>query len=450
MLKSIPAAPRRRIAIVSTYDELCGIAGYTRALEKQLAPHVELTVFDLDQYLLRSKHKRVQRLADEHIREIAAALKGFDCVNLQLEHGTLGRTTRQILHRFRMLADAAPALSVTMHTVLVQEDLPLEVSIRLLLSGHLPSLGKVIDLYIKGLSMGRGIQGYLHRLQEKKPVSIIVHTKRDMRIIRDLYRINNVYHHPLSFIPRPLAQHVRRTTGRAAFPLLQGLPENARLIGTFGFLSPYKGFETAVQALKFLPEDHHLLIFGGLHPQGIRREEPIDPYILKLLRAARIGQTPLDHIKESNVAISPSGDMLTLIADHPKSMQNRIHFMGALSDDEFYAAMALCDVAVFPYMEVGQSSSGPISIAIEMGTRVIASRTAAFRAYARYHPGRVEFFDIGNYAELATRILAAGPQESGAPALTHDTDTNAALYLRANGVALVPESQPVMLASAAE
>jgi hypothetical protein len=112
--------------------------------------------------------------------------------------------------------------------------------------------------------------------------------------------------------------------------------------------------------------------------------------------------------------------------------------------------MALCDVAVFPYMEVGQSSSGPISIATEMGTRVIASRTAAFRAYARYHPGRVEFFDIGNYAELATRIMASGPRESGAPALTHDSDTNVALYLRANGIALLPESNPVMFASAAE
>lgn len=28
---------RPQIAIISTYDEMCGIAGYTRALEKQLA-----------------------------------------------------------------------------------------------------------------------------------------------------------------------------------------------------------------------------------------------------------------------------------------------------------------------------------------------------------------------------------------------------------------------------
>ena len=64
-------AMRPRVAIVSTYDELCGIAGYTRALEKQLRPLMEIEVFDLDQYLLRSPHRRVQKLADRHIREIS-------------------------------------------------------------------------------------------------------------------------------------------------------------------------------------------------------------------------------------------------------------------------------------------------------------------------------------------------------------------------------------------
>ena len=69
MFDGATAPPSRplRLAIISTYDEMCGIAGYTRALEQQLRPHAEVTVFDLDQYLLRSPHRRVQRLADEHI-----------------------------------------------------------------------------------------------------------------------------------------------------------------------------------------------------------------------------------------------------------------------------------------------------------------------------------------------------------------------------------------------
>ncbi len=433
MLHYLPTEPRRRIAIVSTYDELCGIAGYTRAIQRQLSPHADLTIFDLDQYLLRSTHARIQNLADRHIREISAALPQFDSVNIQLEHGTLGRTSRQIIRRFRLLANAAPSLSVTFHTVPPAEDMPVQTIARLVATGRLPSAGRVIDMSIKSRLMNHGIQGYLRRLQRQKPVSVIVHSKRDMRVMRDLHRLEHVFHHPLSFISRATAREIRERASPASFPLLGNLPQGVKLIGTFGFLSSYKGFETAIRALKFLPEDHHLLIFGGVHPQGIRREEAVDPYIQKLLRIARIGQTPLDHLKESGVALSPGGDVQRLIADHPESLQKRVHFMGALSDDAFYTAMALCDVAVFPYMEVGQSSSGPISIAVEMGTRVIASRTAAFRGFARYHPERVEFFDIGNYAELASRIAAPHSAAGKLAALSHDTETNVRLYLRANG-----------------
>jgi hypothetical protein len=92
-------------------------------------------------------------------------------------------------------------------------------------------------------------------------------------------------------------------------------------------------------------------------------------------------------------------------------------------------AMALCDTVVLPYLEVGQSSSGPIAIALEMGCRVIASRTHTFLQYARYHPGRIEFFDIGNYAELAD-LLRADPKPAGDnPPLYYNTETNTALYL---------------------
>ena len=44
---------RERLAIVSTRHKLCGIAAYTAALERQLADIFDVTVFDLDQYLLR-------------------------------------------------------------------------------------------------------------------------------------------------------------------------------------------------------------------------------------------------------------------------------------------------------------------------------------------------------------------------------------------------------------
>ena len=86
-------------------------------------------------------------------------------------------------------------------------------------------------------------------------------------------------------------------------------------------------------------------------------------------------------------------------------------------------------------------------MALEMGCRVIASRTRAFLQYARYHPDRIEFFDIGNFAELARRIEAGPPPAPADRRLSHDTTTNAALYLR---VSLPPGMSPPRDAAAAE
>jgi hypothetical protein len=83
-----------------------------------------------------------------------------------------------------------------------------------------------------------------------------------------------------------------------------------------------------------------------------------------------------------------------------------------------------------PYIEVGQTSSGAIALALDMGCRVVASRTKAFLALARYFPDEMEFFDIGNHAELAQHLAAAPPRPRGVRTLPYNVVTNAALYHR--------------------
>jgi hypothetical protein len=81
---SLTAAPPQRetLAIVSTSSKLCGIAAYTTALRRQLNDAFDITVFDLNQYLLRNPHRRVRKLGDRHVKEICRAIRRFDCVNL--------------------------------------------------------------------------------------------------------------------------------------------------------------------------------------------------------------------------------------------------------------------------------------------------------------------------------------------------------------------------------
>jgi glycosyltransferase involved in cell wall biosynthesis len=425
-----------RLAIISTYDELCGIASYTRALIPQLQNDFSVEVFDLDQYLLRHTSQRVQKLADEHIRSIVARLKEFDYVNIQLEQGTLGRTIQQIMRRFRALAKAAPQLSVTFHTVKSAHPPTGEVW-ALIRQAKFLKAHRLIKAHKHANQLGGGIYVLLRRLSTKKTVSVIVHSKRDMRLLRDVYRLLNVFNHPLSYFDSAYAAKVRASTTRASFPILSEVPANAKLIGTFGFLNNYKGFDVAIKALKYLPDDYHLVIFGGVHPQLIKPQMNIDKYIKEILQEANIGHSAFDKIANadiSNINLSITTDQSSsFFTNALGSLHERIHFGGVLKDDEFAAAMSVCDVVAFPYIEIGQASSGPISIALDMGCRVLASRTLTFLQLARYHPGAIEFFDIGNFLELAQRIQAKPTHDTVSRQLTYNTFTNAAIYRMANG-----------------
>jgi hypothetical protein len=207
----------------------------------------------------------------------------------------------------------------------------------------------------------------------------------------------------------------------------------------FGFLGRYKGFDTVVRALHHLPKDHHLLIFGGVHPNEIKRHQPIDPVVASLFDTGYVDTSVAERIRTNSPASVPAisvavdGSMRDLLVEHPKDLSDRIHFLGTQSDADFLSGMTICDAVVFPYLEVGQSSSGPISQALELGCRVIASRTHTFLQFGRYHQNMIEFFDIGNHLELAGRILARPQFDPSERLLMFNVETNKAIYLAANG-----------------
>jgi glycosyltransferase involved in cell wall biosynthesis len=446
---------RERLAIVSTRNRLCGIAAYTAAVERQLAEAFEVTVFDLNQYLLRGTHRRVRRLADGHIKEICRAIRHFDVVNIQLEHGTLGRDAADSDRQLGWLVAAAPRVSVTFHTM---QQPPSFDAWAFAKSVATFKWRTAYDMHRDFIRQGRrsyGTMRHLHRAQRSKQVAAIVHNRRDLYDTKYLYGIHNVFDHPLAFLSKAEVDAVRAGASRRRFPMLDALPEKEVLIGVFGFLNEYKGFGTAIQALHYLPENYHLLIFGGIHPNEIAAHRPIHPYISSLFSDAYIDTTLYDRISAPaqdsapTLVLSADRGLGELLGAHPRDLSARIHFMGALGDAEFLAGMAICESVVFRYLEVGQSSSGPISQALELGCRVIASRTRTFLGFAEYHPNAIEFFDIGNYLELAERILAPPQFAAPRPFPEYNAETNKALYLLANG-GLLPSASPSSRIMAAE
>ncbi len=439
LFRSARGVLRPRLALISTYSELCGIASYTRSLERQLSDVFDVTVFDLNQYLLRSRHRRVRRFGDRHIRDICREISKFDSVNLQLEYGTLGRSSVDVHRRFGWIVRAATRLSVTFHTINPSADFDYREWTTEIFSFN---FAKAIELranYRRSHLLSVGIAKRLRRAQRLKPVSVIVHTRRDHVHMKYVHGMRNVYDHPLSFLSLTDSVEVRRAASRNRFSILDQAPNDCKLIGVFGFLGRYKGFETVVRALHHLPKEYHLLIFGGIHPNEIKPHQQIDPVLSSLFDAGFIdtsvaerGRTKLGNGTPA-VSIAIEGSMRDVLLEHPKDLSRRIHFLGATNDDDFLAGMAICDAVVFPYLEVGQSSSGPISQSLELGCRVIASRTHAFLQFGSYHQNMIEYFDIGNHLELAERILSRPQFDARARLLAYNTETNKAVYLAANG-----------------
>jgi glycosyltransferase involved in cell wall biosynthesis len=438
--ESVAAPPprRERLAIVSTSNKLCGIAAYTAALQRQLHAAFDITVFDLNQYLLRNPHRRVRKLADRHIKEICHAIRDFDAVNLQLEYGTLGRHGSDIHRRFCWLTNAAPRLSVTFHTLLMPPVFDAAAFAKSVIKLNFKAAARIQGEFRRAHLLSYGVARQLRRLQRYKQVSAIVHNRRDLFDARYLYGIRNVVDHPLSFLGADEIASIRESACRRRFPMLDELPADAVLIGVFGFLNEYKGIGTAIQALQHLPKNHHLLIFGGIHPQEIARGQQRHPYISSLFHQAYVDTTLYDRLNERSVPGAPplvieaDRGLRELLDTHPRDLSQRIHFMGALAEADFVAGMAICDAVVFPYLEVGQSASGPISQALELGCRIVASRTHTFLEFAGYHKNAVEFFDIGNYLELAERILAPAQFRPRAGSPEFNVETNKATYLGAN------------------
>ena len=429
---------REKLAIVSTSSKLCGIGAYTAALQRQLADVFDVTVFDLNQYLMRSPHRRVRKLADRRIKEICRAIRRFDAVNLQLEYGTLGRFGDDIHRRFCWLTAAAPRLSVTFHTLLTPPAFDMPAFARALATLRIKAAGRMRAEYRRSHLLSYGVARQLRNLQRYKPVSAIVHNRRDLSDVKYLYGLKRVFDHPLSYLAADEVDDIRGAASRQRFPMLDALPEDAVLIGVFGFLNEYKGIGTAMQALQYLPDNHHLLIFGGIHPQHITQRQPRHPYISSLFGDAYIDTTLYDRLSaggtenKPQLVVSADDGLRELLGTHPRDLSARIHFMGALAEEDFLSGMAVCDSVVFPYLEVGQSSSGPISQALELGCRIIASRTHTFLEFAEYHHDAVEFFDIGNHLELAERLLARSQFRPRHGLPRFNVTTNKATYLLAN------------------
>lgn len=392
MSETLPAR-RKRLAIVSSYNELCGNATYTHVLAEAFRAHYDVDIIPLNVRLLRHTEPRVAALGDAHIREMARKLSTYDYVNIQFEAGLFGVTPAVILHRTKMLLGACANAIVTMHRI----DTPQQGQLSLFLQFLRAVYRRKPALYFQekrrreDLNLYREVLNTISRSEGR--IKIIVHTKRELETIKLLYGYPHAYDFPITFLSDEKRAHYAQVNIKEKLIKKYNLPADANIIGQFGFISRYKSIETVLKALRVLPKNWYVLIFGALHPQAIPQNET-DKYLDELL----------ENIESQSVKVGLNENM-SFYLHRENEARDRVRFCGNLNDEEFIEAMHSCDAVAIPYLETGQSMSGIASLAIETKSNAIFSNNLSFAELNAYYRDCTIKFDVGNYVELAQRII---------------------------------------------
>lgn len=387
----------KKMAIVSSYNELCGNATYTEVLRKEFSKYYKVDVLALRSDLLGSTKSNIVRLGDKHIKNIAIKLKEYDYVNIQFEAGLYGVTRGDIFRRIKMLINSCDNLIFTMHRVDIPESLLDKQYLKKLMSGNWIGNIKTFRQNSYMAHLYYMIICYLKKISNKKNINVIVHTKREKKNIQQIFKFNRVFDFPITFLDENMRQRERSEQERKIFLEKYGLQEDDVIIGLFGFISEYKGHETAIKSLKFLPENYKIMIFGSQHPMSIMSNTPIDGYIHRLVKLIE------ENSYELNFSSKVNFDKIESL--QKRSFDKRVFFAGSLNDEDFIDALYCCDFAVLPYMETNQSGSGIASLVLESKIKSLFSNNKAFFELQKYYPNCFESFDIGNYNELAYKLL---------------------------------------------
>ncbi|HSQ98025.1 MAG TPA: glycosyltransferase [Rickettsiales bacterium] len=382
-----------KIGIVSSYDDLCGNASYTKSLESEFKRRGnEVKVFDLVSYIFNTREPVFKHKAKELIESFAKEIENLDYVNLQFEAVLYAPKPKLCLKRVMRLLNSCKdgQFSITFHrldyttnyycsslNVVNDSNQVLKIKKKKSFSKAIKYIKKFFSKKIDDTDV---VNKIIERTIEKNGL-MIVHTEREKNYILGNFPKANIVAHPLTINREEDIKLIEKNI--KSNDIFSKKHKNIKSIGMFGFLSPYKDFETAITSLKYLPEEYNLYIFGGQHPLSFKKENCGSSYTNSLVRMV---------------------NKLNLI--------DRVHFMGAQETDEkMLKAMVACDYVVVPYLECGQSGSAVASMAIEANQNTFLSRNLCFNELKKYTGESFFAFDMGNAFELAEKIQTLPDKE---------------------------------------
>jgi len=310
--------------MVTSCAERCGIAAYSTALLAALAGRVEaggpLTV------------ARLPVPGDETREEALAALaeraNEADVIHIQHEftffHGYLPNQTTL----FRFARRLRRPVVLTAHSVLPLESLM-----------HVAEETRPVRRLVKRvLTYHAGLRRAVERAPYALADALIVHTDACAARLAAAGLPKSRIHRIPAGVP-PLAESAPLPPDLATFL-------RRPTVAIPGFVTPNKGYETALEALTLLPEDVGLVIAGGA------RVDSEAPYLAAL--AAEIER---------------------------RSLAGRVRITGFLAEGQLAAVLRQSTVAALPHREATGSYS--VTLPLSAGRAIVASDLACFREIAR-------------------------------------------------------------------
>lgn len=356
----------KKIGVVSSFDVLCGNAAYSQALVSGMrqAGHDVMSI-DIPVELQKT-HNR------QDITSILQQVRDCDAINIQMELSLYGPTPRSCAKLLKRIIRNAKTLSITMHRVEVKPvNLIKSTYQENKQSGIFSALKQIIIYWMRSYIFRQ--YAAVIRAGYNAGATFIIHTYREEKRIKRICPKAKTIVHPIVWQP----DMETGTKTETAIDIKTKFKTDKPIVGLFGFISPYKNYDFAAKSL--LAHDFNLVVAGGMHPT-----------------VANYGQRTTSANKSLHAFV-----MLNEILE---AYKGQTYVYTAPDDATLIRLIRSVDVVAIPYLEVGQSSSGIASLAIQYGKRIVFADTHLITELVPFLNKRPFVFDVAASTSLVSAV----------------------------------------------
>jgi len=375
-----------RVAFVSTCPpRQCGIATFTddlRTAMAEAAPDIETLLCAVDNEGLDYRDRAAFVIGQHDIADYAAAAEhlarnGVDAVVIQHEYGIFGGPDGSWITTFaRRLSELGVPYLVTLHTVLSRPTPGQAATLARLCRGA--AAVTVFTSTARTLAVTAGLAG-------ADRMFVVPHGAPTV--------LREDWDRPHTPAARPRRSELRTEGLRPAVADVLAENPGARIVSTFGLVSPGKGLEVAIEAVAALVGDYPDLTYviaGATHPEIVRE----------------CGEDYRDGLTD-------------LVAD--LGIRSNVRFLDFfLTDAEIAGLLAATEVFLTPYHSKEQSSSGALTFALAAGCPAVSTSYRYARDMLCGGAGIVvEPGDSAAFAVALGTLMAAPDRLNAARATAH-------------------------------